>query len=172
LPDWLGVDAIGHATAQAAACDGSGYIGHAPKTLLTPAFAGSECPSEGDARARRTNTRRIRLRRQDGAHHPVGRFQRRPASPNHARSSESRATTSSPTLSPFAAQRSSDRCRRDGPPPARRPTTTHRCRSRKPVCRTLPVPGMAQGDQHGRHHDRQSRAGRVRARTSRAPRTA
>jgi hypothetical protein len=39
LPDWLGVDAIGHATAQAAARDGSGYIGHAPETLLTRSFA-------------------------------------------------------------------------------------------------------------------------------------
>jgi hypothetical protein len=33
LPDRLGVDAISHATAQAAACDGSGRISHAPKTL-------------------------------------------------------------------------------------------------------------------------------------------
>jgi len=34
LPDWLGVHAVGHATAQAATRDGSRYIGHAPATLL------------------------------------------------------------------------------------------------------------------------------------------
>ncbi len=47
LPNWLSVDAIGHATAQAAACNGSGYIGHAPKTLLTPAFTGEQSVRPG-----------------------------------------------------------------------------------------------------------------------------
>src|SRR5207302_10935555 len=33
LPDRLGIDAIGHATAEAAPRDGSGSIGHAPETI-------------------------------------------------------------------------------------------------------------------------------------------
>jgi hypothetical protein len=47
LPDWLGVGAVGHATAQAAACDGSRCIGHAPETLLIPAFAAERAPGHG-----------------------------------------------------------------------------------------------------------------------------
>jgi hypothetical protein len=47
LPDWLSVDAIGHAAAQAAACDGSRYIGHAPETLLTPCFRLERAPERG-----------------------------------------------------------------------------------------------------------------------------